>query len=248
MGSMAMGFADFPIEIFKKGRAKREALIARKEVKTESRSVTPKPSSRSQSQVDLASEETTEPGSPSGVSLSQPASFTLSPKTSYESTERSSTETATTADTSLNSASSLGRGQRENSLKQALRGTLNRSRSTSRDRSQGFRRSLSRDRSSTGRTESPSRQPREIEPSALTMDNAGRAGKGIARIVGAGLKSPMDFTLGLARGFHNAPKLYGDTTVRPQAKVTDLQSGLKAATKVRITHRNINNRRNINEI
>jgi hypothetical protein len=41
----------------------------------------------------------------------------------------------------------------------------------------------------------------------------------------------MDFTLGVARGFHNAPKLYGDDTVRPQAKVTDFQSGLKAAGK-----------------
>jgi hypothetical protein len=51
-------------------------------------------------------------------------------------------------------------------------------------------------------------------------------------MVGAGLKSPMDFTLGLARGFHNAPKLYGDNTVRPQEKVTDFQSGLKAAGKV----------------
>jgi hypothetical protein len=44
----------------------------------------------------------------------------------------------------------------------------------------------------------------------------------------------MDFSLGLARGFHNAPKLYGDDTVRPQEKVTDLQSGLKAAGKVRL--------------
>jgi hypothetical protein len=42
----------------------------------------------------------------------------------------------------------------------------------------------------------------------------------------------MDFTLGIAKGFHNAPKLYGDDTVRPQAKVTDLQSGLKAAGRV----------------
>jgi hypothetical protein len=64
------------------------------------------------------------------------------------------------------------------------------------------------------------------------MENAARASKGVARIVEAGLKSPMDFSLGIARGFHNAPKLYGDDTVRPQAKVTDLQSGLKAAGKV----------------
>lgn len=42
--------------------------------------------------------------------------------------------------------------------------------------------------------------------------------------------------MGLARGFHNAPKLYGDDTVRPQEKVTDFQSGLKAAGKVRFLH------------
>ncbi len=58
------------------------------------------------------------------------------------------------------------------------------------------------------------------------------AGKSIKHIVGAGLKSPMDFTLSLARGFHNAPKLYGDESVRQADKVTGLQSGLKAAGKV----------------
>jgi hypothetical protein len=66
----------------------------------------------------------------------------------------------------------------------------------------------------------------------LTIDNAVGAAKGAQRIVAAGMKSPMDFTLGIARGFHNAPKLYGDDTVRPQEKVTDMKSGLKAAGKV----------------
>lgn len=79
------------------------------------------------------------------------------------------------------------------------------------------------------RSNSGSGTPTEFDPSKLTIENAIGAGKGISRIVGAGLKSPMDFTLGLARGFHNAPKLYGDDTVRPQEKVTDFQSGLKAA-------------------
>jgi len=41
----------------------------------------------------------------------------------------------------------------------------------------------------------------------------------------------MDFTLSLAKGFHNAPKLYGDETVRKSEKIVDLQSGLKAAGK-----------------
>ena len=66
----------------------------------------------------------------------------------------------------------------------------------------------------------------------MPVEAALGAGKGVGRIVGAGLKSPMDFTLGLARGFHNAPKLYGDESVRQADKIIDFQSGLKAAGKV----------------
>lgn len=40
----------------------------------------------------------------------------------------------------------------------------------------------------------------------------------------------MDFSLSLAQGFHNAPKLYGDD-VRPTQKITGFGSGLKAAGK-----------------
>ncbi|KFY41168.1 hypothetical protein V494_03176 [Pseudogymnoascus sp. VKM F-4513 (FW-928)] len=72
---------------------------------------------------------------------------------------------------------------------------------------------------------------KQFDPSAITLESAIGASKGISRVVGAGMKSPVDFTLGLARGFHNAPKLYGDDTVRPQERVTDFQSGLKAAGK-----------------
>ncbi|KAI5844370.1 hypothetical protein DFP73DRAFT_513109 [Morchella snyderi] len=64
----------------------------------------------------------------------------------------------------------------------------------------------------------------------FTLGAALGAGKGVSRIVEAGLKSPMDFSLGLAQGFHNAPKLYGDN-VRDVEKVTGFQSGLKAAGK-----------------
>ena len=58
------------------------------------------------------------------------------------------------------------------------------------------------------------------------------SGKGVTGIVGAGLKAPMDITHNVARGFHNLPKMYGDETVRPLDKVTDVQSGLQAAGKV----------------
>lgn len=96
--------------------------------------------------------------------------------------------------------------------------------------------SLSR---SSSRNSSPSRQTPHHQRSLsgsqagqISLDAAVGAGKSIKQIVGAGLKSPMDFTLGLARGFHNAPKLYGDESVRQADKVTGLQSGLKAAGKV----------------
>ena len=67
----------------------------------------------------------------------------------------------------------------------------------------------------------------------IPLDAAVGAGRSLSHIVGTGLKSPMDFTLGLARGFHNAPKIYGDQSVRQEDKITGFQSGLKAAGKVR---------------
>ena len=99
-----------------------------------------------------------------------------------------------------------------------------------------LRGSLSR---SSSRGSSPSRPSGHAHRSLsntpagqMSLDAAMGAGKSIKHIVGAGLKSPMDFTLSLARGFHNAPKLYGDESVRQADKVTGLQSGLKAAGKV----------------
>jgi hypothetical protein len=75
--------------------------------------------------------------------------------------------------------------------------------------------------------------PSESIPSPhMSLGAALGAGKGVGRIVSAGLKSPMDFTLGIARGFHNAPKLYGDESVRQTERITGFQSGLKAAGKV----------------
>lgn len=52
-------------------------------------------------------------------------------------------------------------------------------------------------------------------------------------MVRATLKSPMDFSLSMARGFHNAPKLYGDKSVRQVDKITGIDSGWKAAGRVR---------------
>lgn len=61
-----------------------------------------------------------------------------------------------------------------------------------------------------------------------------RAAKGVARMTKATVRSPMTFTVAMAQGAHNLPKLYGDRTVRPQDKITGLGSGLMAAGKVRL--------------
>ena len=65
----------------------------------------------------------------------------------------------------------------------------------------------------------------------MNQESLAGTGKGVARIVGAGFKSPLDFSMNVAQGFHNVPKLYGGE-VRQVDKVTDLQSGLKTAAKV----------------
>ena len=57
------------------------------------------------------------------------------------------------------------------------------------------------------------------------------ATKDILGIMQVILTFPMNFMMSLARGFHNAPRIYGDETVRQPSHVTNLQSGLKAAAK-----------------
>lgn len=252
IASLSMGVADFPIEIFRKAKTGTEAIKARSNTMKENSTgdKSPPRDSRSSSEVELSKQGTLSPTSPSGtMSPRAPSSIAALSKTSYESTGRSSTELGSIGSSStnpttisfdngsINSASTKPPTVRGSSLKEALRGTVQRARSLSRDRGSTSR-SDSRDPSlRTSGTESPGRHSRKdsnsvFDPSKMTIDNAGRATKGIGRIVSAGMKSPMDFTLGIARGFHNAPKLYGDDTVRPQEKVTDFQSGLKAAGKV----------------
>ena len=89
----------------------------------------------------------------------------------------------------------------------------------------------------TDSTTDPHNPPRVLEkqkPFKFDQDDLDTllsTGKGALRVSEAGFKSPLDFTLALAKGFHNAPKLYGDDTVRKPEKITDFRSGLKAAGK-----------------
>ncbi|KAJ4391473.1 hypothetical protein N0V93_005090 [Gnomoniopsis smithogilvyi] len=53
--------------------------------------------------------------------------------------------------------------------------------------------------------------------------------RGALKSAGALASAPIDLSIALAQGFHNAPRLYGDDTVRRPQRVTGIQSGLRAA-------------------
>lgn len=53
--------------------------------------------------------------------------------------------------------------------------------------------------------------------------------EGVGRSTRAIATAPIDLSVALAQGFHNAPRLYGDDTVRRPTRVTGIRSGLRAA-------------------
>ncbi|KAL9104820.1 MAG: hypothetical protein Q9163_000268 [Psora crenata] len=63
----------------------------------------------------------------------------------------------------------------------------------------------------------------------LAREIAEDTGTGLAQTGEALAKVPMDLSLAIAQGFHNAPRLYGDDTVRTAPRISGIQSGLRAA-------------------
>ncbi len=123
-------------------------------------------------------------------------------------------------------------------MSEAFSASAHGSRSPSRERGRllspescSHRRKNSASSSGVPRTESGSSSKFADNLKNMQVDSAVDTGKGLARIVGAGFKSPMDFSLNVAKGFHNVPKLYGGE-VRKVDNVTDFKSGLTTAAKV----------------
>jgi hypothetical protein len=54
--------------------------------------------------------------------------------------------------------------------------------------------------------------------------------KSIQKILFSAARAPLDVSLAIAQGFHNAPRLYGDE-VRHPARITGFHSGIRAAGK-----------------
>lgn len=208
-----MGFADLPVEFL---RALHIKPSEKSSMGTRSEGAAHSSMKKPLGPSDVEDLHTSPPSSQTSIE-----SVRKSPSMSSQNLEQThSTHNGTSLDPSLSEQLSTSHSswRRGTSMAQTLSGLPSRtSRSSSRDRS-----SLD---SSTSKSLTESQR--------ISLETAVGTSKGIGRIVGAGLKSPMDFTLSLARGFHNAPRLYGDESVRHPDKVTGIQSGLRTAGKVR---------------
>ncbi|KAH7070679.1 putative glucosyl/glucuronosyl transferase [Paraphoma chrysanthemicola] len=81
---------------------------------------------------------------------------------------------------------------------------------------------------STAPTSAASSQTNLSKDQDMMRRTAPHSSKGIGRLTKALVQSPMELSVSMTKGFHNVPKLWGDDTVRPQERVTDLKSGMKA--------------------
>jgi len=62
----------------------------------------------------------------------------------------------------------------------------------------------------------------------MLRQTGAHSSKGIGRFAKGLVQGPVDISVNLTRGMHNIPKLWGDDTVRPQERVRDFRSGVKA--------------------
>lgn len=205
---MMMGFADFPVAALKAIKVHPDS-VKKPQSQPEGASVEPT-ERQSRSPAHSGTSTPTESVRPGGTG--RPAStFNLNDSLSKISGHAPGSPTSGPSSPRLET--------RTNSMANALRDQLgDRLRSRSRSKSG----SRSRASSSAGREGG--------RDAMTTLDDVLNTGKGVSKIVTAGFKSPMDFTHGLAKGFHNAPKLYGDN-VRKSEPITDFRTGIKAASR-----------------
>ncbi|KAG0127500.1 hypothetical protein HOY82DRAFT_672068 [Tuber indicum] len=79
---------------------------------------------------------------------------------------------------------------------------------------------------STSSSRSCSNSPQDPVPLEVVKNTS----KALSKAARAGARAPMEVSLAVAQGFHNAPRLYGDEVRRPY-RITGFHSGLRAAGK-----------------
>ncbi|RTE79925.1 hypothetical protein BHE90_005567 [Fusarium euwallaceae] len=201
LGGIGMAIADMPREIFRSMQRTKEPESS------QDRPQTPGKPAASQSETSLLTPPTTETDSRLTPAPSASETGTVNSTLAITSHSNASQPTLSDASSTFSAPLSPGSSGFQGSTFQR----------PSRDQlKQAF--GGSRERSS-----SPTNY--------MTLNAAVGTGKGVGRIVSTGAKTPMNFCLGLARGFRNMPRLYNDDTIRPVEKVTGLGSGIMVAGK-----------------
>ncbi|EKG18197.1 UDP-glucuronosyl/UDP-glucosyltransferase [Macrophomina phaseolina MS6] len=218
--SMMMGVADLPVETLKALRIHPETRNSQAHSRTSSN---PRTSYTSPEEASSSARNSTDnrrpltPGS-SASGVSTPL-HSEAPQVSVKESYSELHERANTSlQGSVKSGSVCGRNHRS-----SLGSALERARSRSRSRTRSSAPHSHYDPQETKTTA-------DTENTSFSVESALQSGKGVSRIVGAGMKVPMDVMLGLQRGFHNTSKLYGEEP-RQVEKVTGFSSGLKVAGK-----------------
>ena len=226
--SMMMGVADMPIQTLKLLQIHPDSR-SRKGKEKATGTETPssgEPSRAGRSQMARTTTSTTEPSAVSGAST---PTTTLARENSNDLARSQSNNTGMASPGTPGTPT-----HRSTFMSQAFAESTERSRSSSRERARHLapEESAGPRRRASSISAAESKAKNGTQPGlAESVESAMDTGKGLARIIGAGFRSPMDFSLNVAKGFHNVPKLYG-ADVRQVDKVTDLQSGLRTAAKV----------------
>lgn len=250
--STMMGVADFPVATLKalaihpdsgKGKGKGKAKEG-DDASIGTGASTPVTSTTSSTSVDQPRSSLS-----SEITASTPATTpgTLTPIASKESKPGDvlTRESSAASGGTISTVTSEERTSRDNirsprggSMAEALRslpeGSRPRSSSRGRSGSSPHRRSSSMSRKKLSHTSTWTEGTHSPGPDLL--DTAYGTGKGISKISGSLLKSPMDVLLGISKGFHNMPKLYGEE-VRQTDRVTGIKSGFRVAGKVCVLFR-----------
>ena len=225
LGNLSMGIADFPVEILKS--LKTASKDVHEKHQHEKEEADRSASASRHASVTNLNKTATESSQLSAVTSVQSDATSTSPTIVPDETDVTQTG-AGHGDAVLSPATTLTATDSVDGKQSAMSAVMS---SDGNSRHRRWSRHGSRSGSpSSSHPKSPSPCPVE-DVGHITAESALGGAKAVGRIVSAGMKSPMDFTNALAKGFHNAPKLYGDTTVRKSEKITDLQSGIKAAGK-----------------
>lgn len=131
--------------------------------------------------------------------------------------------------TSLDLQQSLGRVRSPSNLSGLSTSTSNIGSSSTSDALQG-QLSAKQDNASRRRVRSRNETSSSKDHDMMRQTGA-HTSKGIGRIVKAAVQSPIELSMSITEGFHNAPKLWGDDTVRPPQQVSDFKSGTRAVGK-----------------